>query len=44
MKLKKIQDEFNNGIENKLKFNKNIKNKNLKPKYWGPKPKIPSNI
>jgi hypothetical protein len=33
MKLKKIQDEFNNGIENKLKFNKNIKNKNLKPKY-----------
>jgi hypothetical protein len=33
MKLKKIQDGFNDGIENKLKFNKNIKNKNLKSKY-----------
>jgi hypothetical protein len=34
MKLKKNQDyEFNDAIENKLKFDKGAKNKNLKPKY-----------
>jgi hypothetical protein len=42
---KKNQDYgFNDEIKNKLKFDKGAKNKNLKPKYWGPKPKISSNI
>jgi len=45
MKLKKNQDYgFNDEIKNKLKFDKGAKNKNLKPKFWGSKPKIPSNI
>jgi hypothetical protein len=45
MKLKKKQEYgFNDEIKNKLKFDKSVKNKNLKPKHWGPKPKIPSNI
>jgi len=40
IKLKKNQDYGSNDeIKNKLKFDKNIKNKNFKPKHWGPKTK-----
>jgi hypothetical protein len=43
--IEKNQDyRSNNKIKNKLKFDKYAKNKNLKPKHRGPKPKIPSNI
>jgi hypothetical protein len=40
-KIKKKNQDYgsNDKIKNKLKFDKNIKNKNLKPKHWGPKTK-----
>jgi len=31
----------NDEIKSKLKFDKDTKNKNLKPKHWGSKYKIP---